>query len=52
MPRKIINYSCKYCNCNTKVIQKPIYVDSYKRFFCDLECFSLQKELEKNENRN
>ena len=53
MGRKKLNFDCKYCGQSTEVMDKPIYVDSYKARFCDMECYNFQKEEDaKNEVGN
>lgn len=52
MGRKKINSECQYCGENTEVMQKPVYVESYKGIFCDFECYKMKKKDESiNENR-
>lgn len=53
MGRKKLNFNCYYCGQSTELIEKPIYVESYKARFCDMECYNFQKEENaKNENRD
>ena len=52
MGRKKLDFDCKYCGQSTEVMKKPVYVDSYKRYFCDMECYELQgkDDAEKKQN--
>ena len=43
MGRRKIDYDCKYCGQSTEIMEKPVYVDSYKGWFCDLECWKLRE---------
>jgi hypothetical protein len=52
MGRKKLDFDCKHCGDSTEVMHTPLYVDSYKGYFCNMECYKLKLEENKEKNGN
>ena len=52
MGRKKLDFSCKYCGENTELMEKPVYVESFKGHFCDLNCYLEVRKKEETLNEN
>lgn len=40
--------NCDLCEVNLSFIERPVYSDVIKKFFCSLDCYKKYKEIEEN----